>query len=149
MSAIDDKYAALGGAGGFLGAPTTAETTAEDRVGRIRHFQGGSIYWTPQTGAHEVHGLIRSKWEALNWQKGFLGYPLTDETATPDGRGRYNHFQGGSIYWTSQTGAHEVHGAIRQMWADLGWEKSFLGYPLTDEMGPPGGDGRFNRFQGG
>src|SRR5947209_1709940 len=110
MSAIDDKYAALGGAGGFLGAPTTAETTAEDRVGRIRHFQGGSIYWTPQTGAHEVHGLIRKMWADLGWEKSFLGYPLTDEMGPPGGDGRFNRFQGGSIYWSSNTGAREVHG---------------------------------------
>jgi uncharacterized protein with LGFP repeats len=25
-----------------------------------------------------------------------LGYPVTDETGTPDGHGRYNHFQGGT-----------------------------------------------------
>ena len=53
----------------------------------------------------------------LGWERSFLGYPLTDETATPDGVGRYNHFQGGSIYWTPATGAHEVHGAIRGQWA--------------------------------
>ena len=52
-----------------------------------------------------------------------LGYPVTDETITPDGRGRYNHFQYGSIYWTPFTAAHETHGAIRERWASLGWDK--------------------------
>ena len=45
--------------------------------------------------------------------RGFLHYPVTDETGTPDGVGRFNHFEGGSIYWTPGTGAKEVHGAIR------------------------------------
>src|SRR5262245_55794350 len=117
MSAIDDKYATLGGPKSFLGVPVGPETTAPDGVGRFRHYQGGSIYWTQQTGAYEVHGLIREKWAALAWERGFLGYPLTDETATPDGSGRFNHFQRGSIYWTPQTGAHEIHGSIRDMWA--------------------------------
>src|SRR6202012_2078020 len=104
-----------------------------DGRGRSRDFQNGSIFWTPQTGAHEVHGDIRVKWAQLGGTRGFLGYPITDETGTPDGRGRYNHFQGGSIYSTPFTGAHEVHGAIRQKWAALGWEHSTLGYPISDE----------------
>ena len=54
MSAIDDKYAALGGPGGFLGQPTSSEAGLPDGRGRHRHFQGGSIYWSPETGAHEV-----------------------------------------------------------------------------------------------
>src|SRR5215207_7282221 len=67
-------------------------------------------FWSPQTGEHDVHGAILEKWASLGWERGFLGYPLTDETITPDGIGRYNHFQGGSVYWTPTTGAHEVHG---------------------------------------
>ena len=48
--------------------------------------------------------------------------------------GRFTHFDnGGSIYWTSWTGAHEVHGRIRDHWESLGWEWSWLGYPITDE----------------
>jgi uncharacterized protein with LGFP repeats len=149
VSAIDDKYAGLGGPAGFLGSPATPEQVAPDGVGRFRHYQHVSIYWTPATGAHEVHGDIRGKWSSLGWELSFLGYPLTDETTTPDGVGRFNHFQGGSIYWTPTTGAHEVHGAIRMKWESLGWELSFLGYPLTDEASTPDGIGRFNHFQGG
>ncbi len=139
----------LGGAGGFLGMPLTDETPTPDGVGRYNHFQGGSVYWTPQTGAHEVHGAIRSKWASLGWERSFLGYPVTNETPTPDGVGRYNHFQGGSVYWTPQTGAHEVHGAIRDKWASLGWERSALGYPVSDETAAADGVGRYSLFQGG
>ena len=148
MSAISDKYAALGGPGGFLGGPLGPESPTPDGVGSFRHYQFGSIYWTPQTGAHEVHGAIREKWAALGWEN--FGYPATDETGTPDGVGRFNHFHNiqnngdSSIYWTPQTDAHEVHGAIREKWASLGWEHS--GYPVTDETGTPDGMGRFNHF---
>jgi M6 family metalloprotease-like protein len=197
------KWLALGGINSFLGYPLTDEMVTPDQIGRYNHFQGGSIYWTPQTSAREVHGAIREKWAGLNWERGFLGYPLTDEMPTPDGVGRFSNFQGGSIYWTPQTGAyevhgairdkwdnlrknglflgyplsdetrtldgigrfslfqngiifwtpstgaHEVHGAIRDKWASLGWERSELGYPLTDEMRTPDGIGRYNHFQGG
>jgi uncharacterized protein with LGFP repeats len=146
---IAKKWQSLGGVGGFLGAPLTDETGTPDGVGRYNHFQGGSIYWTPKTQAHEVHGLIRDKWSSLGWEKSFLGYPVTDETGTPDGVGRFNHFQGGSIYWTPKTQARVVHGLIRDKWSSLGWERSFLGYPVTDETGTPDGVGRFNHFQGG
>jgi uncharacterized protein with LGFP repeats len=154
MTAIDDKWAALGGPHGFLGQPHdegggSAEAATPDGRGRFRDFQGGTIYWTPQTGAHEVHGAIRLKWAQLRGERGFLGYPVTDETGTPDGVGRFNHFQGGSIYWTPQTGAHEVHGAIREKWASIGWERSFLHYPVSDERIPPSGHGRVSEFQGG
>lgn len=146
---ITIKYNSLGGVSGFLGAPTTAILTCPDGLGRFQHYVGGSIYYTPASGAHEVHGSIRARWQALNWEKGVMRYPVTDETKTPDGVGRYNHFQGGSIYWSPATGAFEVHGEIRNKWASLGWEKSFLGYPLTNETTTPDGVGRFNHFQGG
>jgi thermolysin len=146
--AIRAKWDGLGAEEGFLGMPTTDELSTACGGGRFNHFQGGSIYWTPATGAHEVHGAIRGKWASLGWECSFLGFPLTDESTTPDGIGRYNHFQGGSIYWTPATGAHEVHGAIRDRWASLGWETSALKYPVSDEL-PWGGTGRVSYFQGG
>lgn len=88
-------------------------------------------------GAFEVHGAIREKYLALGAEASILGYPRTDETGTPDGIGRFNHFQAGSIYWTPGTWAHEVHGLIRDRWASLGWERNpQLGYPITDELIP-------------
>ena len=41
---------------------------------------------------------IRDKWASLGWERSVLGYPVTDQALTLDGRGEYNHFQGGSIY---------------------------------------------------
>ena len=144
---IGKKWQSLGGQNGFLGAPLNDETGTPDGIGRFNHFQRGSIYWTPQTGAHEVHGSIRDKWTSLSWERGFLGYPVSDESGTPDGVGRFNHFQRGSIYWTPQTGAHEVHGAIRDAWASKSWERGSLRYPTSDEYQ----DGAYRRsnFQNG
>ena len=119
-----------------------------DGVGRYRHWAGGSLYWTPGRGAHLVLGAIRDKWASLGWERGVLSYPVIDELPTPDGVGRFNHFQGGSIYWRPEIGAYEVHGAIRERWAALGWERGWLGYPVTDETALADGS-RFNNFQGG
>jgi hypothetical protein len=137
--AIRAKWSSLGWERSFLGYPTTDETTGRDpeSKGRFNHFQGGSIYWHPSTGAFEVHGAIRVKYLELGAESSFLGYPTTDETSTPDRLGRFNHFQAGSIYWTPYVGAHEVHGLIRQLWAERGWERNpALGYPISDELIP-------------
>jgi uncharacterized protein with LGFP repeats len=149
QGAIRDKYVSLGAEKSFLRCPKTGERSTPDGVGRFNHFQGGSIYWTPATGAQEVHGAIRDKWKALGWERSVLGYPITDEKKTPDGVGRFNHFQRGSIYWTPGTGAHEVHGAIREKWKTLGWERSWLGYPTSDEMPIAGTGGKRSTFVGG
>jgi uncharacterized protein with LGFP repeats len=120
-----------------LGYPTTDEAGTPDGVGRYNHFvkgaNVGSIYYTNATGAHALYGEIRKKFAALDYERG-LGYPTTDEAGTPDGVGRYNHFSlGHSIYYTVATGAHAVKGEIRKRWAALGWERSYLHYPRTDE----------------
>jgi uncharacterized protein with LGFP repeats/glucose/arabinose dehydrogenase len=133
---IRKKWAALG-YGQTLGYPTNDEDGTPDGVGRFNHFikgtNVGSIYYTPATGAHGIYGEIRKKWAALGYERG-LGYPTNDEDGTPDGIGRFNHFSlGHSIYFTNATGAHAVKGEIRKRWAALGWERSYLRYPTTDE----------------
>ncbi|HEX6476210.1 MAG TPA: hypothetical protein VF005_02965, partial [Acidimicrobiales bacterium] len=45
----------------------------------------------------------------------------------------------GSIYWTPGTGAWSIHGAIRARWDSMGWERSCLGYPVSDEFAIPNG----------
>jgi uncharacterized protein with LGFP repeats len=145
---ILNHYLALGGPGSFLGLPFTDETRTPDGIGRFNHFnKDGSIYWTPATGAWSIHGAIRAKWSSLGWERSVLGYPVTDESRTPDGIGRFNHFnKDGSVYWTPTTGPWSIHGLIRSKWASMGWERSVLGYPVTDERGTPDGVGRFNHF---
>jgi len=145
--AIDSRYQALGGCTGFLGPALTDDTTAPDGAGHYNVFQNGSIYWSPSTGAFEVHGAIRDKWRDLGWEAGALGYPVSNETAVPDGVGRFSVFEHGSIYWTPQLGAHEVHGAIRDKWKDLGWEAGPLGYPTSDEYAVS--EGRRSDFEHG
>ncbi|HSJ95185.1 MAG TPA: hypothetical protein VK896_14225 [Gaiellaceae bacterium] len=136
MTAIDDKRRTLP----WLGAPVDTgagsdEMAMPDGRGRARDFEHGSVYWTPEHGAHEVHGAIRMKWAELGGHRGVLGYPVSDESPCGPGAGRFNHFEGGSIYWREDIGAHEVHGPIRDAWAKMGWQDSRLGYPVTDVGG--------------
>lgn len=90
-----------------LGAPNPAlEFTTPDGVGRYTHFQNGSIYWTPNTGAFAVYGGIRDAWQKNGWEKGPLGYPVSDEFAAP--WGRQTNFEHGFITWTDNK-AHVFH----------------------------------------
>ena len=133
---------------GVLGYPTSDEQRAPDGVGVFQTFQGGVVYSSPSTGAHEVHGLIREKWSALGGFS-FPGAPVTDELTMPDGVGRANVFSSGAaIYFSPGTGAWEVHGWVRDLYSSLNGEQSFLGYPVSDETPLPGG-GVLARFQGG
>ena len=135
----------------FMGFPVSDEEAAGGTAAapqRVSHFDGADLFWSQATGAHEVHGAIWDHWKANQW----LGLPLTDETGTPDGIGRFNRFQNGMIYWTPSIGAHEVHGAILERWSALGYEQSYLGYPTSDETPlnlPFLGPGRVNGFQFG
>ncbi|MCU1618332.1 MAG: Conserved exported protein of unknown function [Modestobacter sp.] len=149
IGAILTHYRSVGGPSGFLGGPLTDELATPHVDGRFNHFGGGSIYWSPGTGAWSIHGAIRDTWASLGWENGALGFPVTDELGTPNGRGRFNLFQNGAVYWTPSTGAHQVIGAIWGRYGGLGWETSFLGFPTTDELPTPNGLGRFNHFQGG
>ncbi|CCH89276.1 protein of unknown function [Modestobacter italicus] len=139
----------MNGPDGLLGLPTTGDTRVPNGSGYYTHFQGGSIYWSPGTGPHIIGGEIRTKWGALGWETSTLGYPITDELSVPNGSGRYNHFTGGSIYWSPGTGAHAIGGSIRDRWAAIGWENSYLGYPKTDELTAPDGYGKYNQFSNG
>lgn len=139
---------------GALGYPYTGEMPINDG-GVWQRFENADYIWHPSTGAHEVHGSIAAAYHALGGST--WGYPTTDESKTPDGVGRYNHFRnvaGGydlSIYWTPDTGAQPVYGLIRNRWAELGWENCHLKYPTGPEVDwPEGGPGsRQQAFQGG
>lgn len=90
----------------------TDETATPDGVGRYNHFTNGvSIYWTPDTGAHAIWGDIRKRWEALGWERSYLGYPTSDEQDFSEG-GRANSFQNGGIYWWPDLGAIDLRGVV-------------------------------------
>ncbi|MGY1595215.1 LGFP repeat-containing protein, partial [Geodermatophilus sp. SYSU D00708] len=146
---VRDAWKATGWETGPLGFPTTDVGSTAGGVGQFVHFQGGSIYWTPDTGAQWLGTAIRDAWEASGWEYGPLGYPTSSQRATPDGLGAYVHFQGGSIYWSKATGAHVVRGAVRDVWKAQRWEKGELGYPTTDVRTTPDGVAEYAHFQGG
>lgn len=120
--------------GGFLGYPITSDI-AQGNAWYRQDFQGGHVYTHNALPASQasIQGAIFDKWQSMGAQTGELGYPVSDELTTPDGVGRYNVFENGMIYWTPQTGAHAVQGAILSEWGKNGYEKSNFGFPTSDE----------------
>ncbi|WP_084628436.1 AbfB domain-containing protein [Amycolatopsis nigrescens] len=130
-----------------LGSPTAGEVADGDI--RYREFERGRIYWGPAYDTHVVQDSILAVYLAYGGHRSpAFGPPITDQFATADRNGRYNNFaHGGSIYWSAASGAHAVYGGIKAKWISLGAEKSYLGYPISDEAAIP--IGRRQLFQGG
>jgi hypothetical protein len=146
---IEQEYDRLGGPdGSFLGYPVTDESRSADRVGAYNHFQRGSIFFSPRTGAHEIRGLVRATWIQKGAEIGVLGYPRTHEMRSTTGAA-YSLFERGAVYFSAGTGAHEVHGEIGRRYLELGTDVNPLGLPVSDELLTPGGTGAANHFQRG
>lgn len=150
VNGIREKWMSMGAEKGSMGYPTSDESLTFDQVGWFGTFSGsdgGAIYWTPEYGSWSIFGTVYKKYIALGGPSGPLGYPTTDEVKHTDNIGRYNHFRHrgqtsdtASIYWTSTTAkAWSIRGTIREKWISLGAEKSFLGYPQSDEFDVYGG----------
>jgi hypothetical protein len=107
---------------------------------------------TPLLSETIVGGAIRTRWQQLGGATGFLGLSLTQELPCAVGAGRHNDFDGGVIYFNLAGQCFEVHGAILQRWLELGAERSYLGYPISDEgpwTSPDGRSGRISSFERG
>lgn len=140
-SKLKKRFDELGGEQ-FFGKQTKKENDAW-------YYAGGCLcYNRSLKSVLEIHGDIYQKWLKLGGKS--WGIPDTDELPCWDGTGRYNHFNNGgaTIMWSPQTGANGIWGDIRRKWTELGWERSYLGYPTSDEVDFPDG-GRVNSFQNG
>ncbi|GAA2184459.1 hypothetical protein GCM10009785_32510 [Brooklawnia cerclae] len=143
------RYQAIGGESGTIGSPI-AEEVCDWTAGNVncyQNFQLGAISWTPSTGAWETYGMIRGRWQALNFEHGVLGYPIGAPTCGTKNSGCYQNFQNGAISWTPSTGAWETYGSIRSYWAAQLYEEGGLGYPVGAVTTSSAGSSQ--QFQGG
>ncbi len=150
---------------GILGLATSDEMDGPVG-GRVSHFLGGDIDWSPATGAHTIIGAIDGDYAATAYQvdafgtsvQQILGLPISDETNVPGVVGaRMQTFQGGTIY-SSSGGAHPVFGAIGADYAATAVERDAFGNHVQKLLGMPTGDetdvlgvpgARMQTFQGG
>src|SRR5256885_724256 len=106
---IQAKYAALGGSTGFLGAATSNEMPTPYGGGTYQLFKGGSIFYSPTTGAHDLYGPVQTEFFATQNEvdargvvvQKVLGLPTSDEAVSTLATGaRTAKFQFGTIDYT-------------------------------------------------
>jgi hypothetical protein len=85
---IFDTWAKNGWERGQLGWPETEKTVLQG--GAFQRFNHGHIYWTPKYGAFVVAGAIFDAWAKQNWEKGALGYPVSDYISNNQGGNKFS-----------------------------------------------------------
>ncbi|KLO30046.1 membrane protein [Mycolicibacter heraklionensis] len=133
--AITAAWQAAGGDGSPLGAPKGDVHPAG--VGFAQDFAGGTVFFTPETGAKALYGAILDKYEALGGAAdNGLGFPSSDEVPGLVPGSRVAILSGADnpvIFWTPEHGAHVVRGPINAGWDKLGSSTGALGVPVEDE----------------
>jgi len=142
-------WRASGGLGGPLGARQGQPTVVGDN-GTAQAYAGGKVFYSPDTGAHAVTGAILSKYESLGGPTGDLGYPVGTETDGGLPNSRTSSFSAPDnpvMFWTPDTGAIVVRGAINAAWTELGGATGTLGAPTGEQT--VSGDTITQGFSGG
>jgi uncharacterized protein with LGFP repeats len=87
----------------------------------IKALQGGAIY---------------EHWQAIGGMNSVLGAPTSPED-NAEGDARFATFAKGAMYWSPETGAQPITGAIYDAWASLSYERGPLGLPTSAEIQEP------------
>lgn len=148
--AITASYDASGGPTGPLGVREGDVYPIGSGFGQ--NFAAGKMFFTPGTGAHFMQGAILEKYESLGGPADSdLGFPTIDEgpgKVGPDSRNAtFSAADKPVIFWTPNTGARVVRGAINAAWDKLGGSAGQLGVPAEDEVYR--GDAVSQTFTGG
>ena len=101
----------------------------------IRKIAAG--FTLPPDTVEALHGgAILARWQSDGGKASPLGMPTSPEAAG-EGSTRYATFERGAMYWSPNTGAQPLTGAIYQAWASLGYERGALGMPTSGEIAEP------------
>ena len=137
-----DAWRAKGAQAGVLGYPVGGDEAVPG--GFRSRFQGGTLYWSPATGARMVRGALLERYVAAGGPAA-LGFPTADDG--PAGSGAKVPLTDGTIYWSAATGAHLVLGDSTVAYVQMGETTSYLGFPMSDTVETA--DGERTEFQGG
>jgi uncharacterized protein with LGFP repeats len=119
------------------GLPQTPE--AQISGGFRQRFQNGAIYRNVSANRTIwLFGAIYTEYKHKNEGGGVLGLPISKITAISGAAGcdqqqcqkaRFDH---GFIYFKTDTGAHELHGAVLDYFVSQNGVLGHLGFPKTD-----------------
>lgn len=130
--AVEELAQRYGGARGLLGSPVGGARPLNDAAGGWAQDFKSTVILT-HANAVSVHPAP-------------LPYIPTCSHPPAPGSGTVIE---SSIYWSKQTKAHWVAGDIRAFWLAHGGASGALGYPTSDEMPSPDGQGRVSHFHHG
>jgi uncharacterized protein with LGFP repeats len=149
-TAINAARRAAGGPLGPLGAKQGTQYPIGDD-GAAQDFAGGTIFFSPDTGANVVGDQVLAKYNSVGGPLSDLGFPTSSEV---DGglasTSRMSTFAAADkpvIFWTPDYGAFVVRGAMNAAWVVLGGAIGSLGAPVADET--ESGNIVSQRFSGG
>lgn len=120
-------------------ATATAKPTAEQTLPLAEPTPTPAPTEEPTPPAFVVKGPFETKWTALKGADGVLGAPTANQVCSLGVCSQ--SFEGGSIFWTSATGAHPVlrtEGHTGPRWHTKGG-LALYGHPVTDETAVTGG----------
>jgi uncharacterized protein with LGFP repeats len=80
-AAIGGKFSELGGSSGLLGAALGPVEATPSGTGAVQQFQNGSVFFSPESGAHALGGLSLLNF-VLQGGESVLGLPLEDSLST-------------------------------------------------------------------
>ena len=140
------------GESGAIGLPVAPAVGVGGGLQQV--FQGARMYLkTGASKAFEVHGAILARFlssgATVTW-----GFPVSNESDVMSAGaaiGRTSEFERCTIYWSSSTGAFEVHGDIRTTYRNVSGPAGDLGFPTSNESDVPGASApaRYNTFEHG
>ncbi|MGB8402583.1 MAG: hypothetical protein WCE30_00745 [Mycobacterium sp.] len=149
-TAIAAARRAAGGPLGPLGVEEGAQYKVGDK-GLGQNYAGGTIFYSPDTGASAVTGQVLDKYRGAGGPQGDLGFPTGSEAdggLAPESRiVTFAAADQPVIFWTPDHGAFIVRGAMNAAWAKLGGATGKLGAPTGDQT--VNGDAVSQKFTGG
>ena len=144
--AMLDAYLSMNASSGLLAFPRGGEVAIAG--GALQDFEGGRLYWHPNSYAYLVRGAIGATYDAWGGSSGALGFATSNENPTADGT--IQSFQNGTIAWKNSGGTvvNVVKGGIGDTFTAMGNSAyGLLGLPTSNEITLP--NGWYQQFQGG
>ena len=129
---VYERYEKIGGEKSALGKSVGAINCDIGRTGAcVQAYEKGIIVYTPETGAWENYGDIRSRLIAVGGVNK-LGYPTSSVNCNIGHDGAcVQAFEKNAVIISSKYGTYESHGRLRTRHAQLGSIDGVLGLPTS------------------
>ncbi|CRK60895.1 Sporulation protein and related proteins [Alloactinosynnema sp. L-07] len=145
--AVRAKYWALGATASTFGFPITDVGRTTGAAGSHADFDGAVTIHAKDGGRGLwFSGELRKRFHELGGYAA-LGFPTTDQAATPNGGWFFDMGPDRSMYWSTETGARVLSGSVHAKYLEFNSVKGPFGLPITDLLTTPGHPGEFAQFQ--